>query len=86
MAEFVLRLHQGDQLLEGELKPDFIKKYIAYAKQHIRPKLTESALNEIKDFYVKMRNTLGEEHEGIKAIPISFKADSVSLGRMCCLA
>jgi len=71
MAEFVLRLHQGDQLLEGELKPDFIKKYIAYAKQHIRPKLTESALNEIKDFYVKMRNTLGEEHEGIKAIPIS---------------
>ncbi|MBS3093262.1 minichromosome maintenance protein MCM [Candidatus Pacearchaeota archaeon] len=54
IATHVLNMHQ----MKG-VKPDIdielFKKYIAFAKQKIFPKLTEDAVNEIKGFYVKMR-------------------------------
>jgi len=47
-----------------------LKKYVAYAKQNIFPKLTDGAIEEIKRFYVDLRN-MGTDEEGIKPIPIS---------------
>jgi replicative DNA helicase Mcm len=47
-----------------------LKKYIAYAKQNYNPVLTDEALEEIKEYYVKMRST-GDEEGAYKAIPIS---------------
>jgi len=47
-----------------------LKKYIAYAKQKIRPRLTDSALVEIKKYYIEMRST-GVEEGAVRAIPIS---------------
>ena len=70
-AEFVLRLHQGDKRIEAEIKPEFIKKYVAYAKQKITPYMSEEALQEIKTFYVTMRKKGNEE--GIPTIPISVR-------------
>jgi replicative DNA helicase Mcm len=70
LASFILSLHKESSGQEGIISPDMIKKYIAYARQHCYPKLTESAIVELKDYYVKMRG--GEEGEkAIKAIPIS---------------
>jgi len=40
--------------------PEFIRKYIAYAKQNYKPELTEQAQEKIQDFYVTMRK-LGNE-------------------------
>jgi len=69
-ADFILHLHQKSTGGTAELATDFLKKYIAYAKQNFNPALTDEALEEIKEYYVKMRNSGGEEG-AYKAIPIS---------------
>ena len=59
IATHVLNMHQ----MKGprpEIELDLFKKYIAYAKQKIKPRLTEEAVQEIKDFYVKMRKSSSE--------------------------
>jgi replicative DNA helicase Mcm len=72
IAEFILRLHQDVTRADNvELNTDFIKKYIAYAKKNCIPKLTDEALEEIKTYYVKIRNMGGEGESGIKAVPIT---------------
>ena len=70
MASHILKLHQEPDLYEPEIPTEFLRKYIAYVKQKIEPSITDDALQEIKDFYLKMRASGGAE-EGIKAIPIS---------------
>jgi len=37
-------------------EPSFLRKYIAYAKRHIFPVLSDHALEEIKNYYVTMRS------------------------------
>ncbi len=69
-AEFILQLHQKASGGSAEIDTSMLKKYIAYAKQHINPQLTDAALEEIKEYYVKMRAT-GEEEGTFKAVPIS---------------
>jgi replicative DNA helicase Mcm len=41
-------------------QPEFLSKYIAYAKQNIKPKLTDETKQKIKEFYLKMRNISNE--------------------------
>jgi len=69
-ADFILQLHKKSSGGAAELNTAFLKKYIAYAKQHYNPALTDEALEEIKEYYVKMRST-GDEEGAYKAIPIS---------------
>lgn len=70
LAAFILQHHKDESGSEGIIDPDTIKKYVAYARQRCIPKLTDSAIQEIKDYYIKMRG--GDEGEQqIKAIPIS---------------
>jgi len=69
-ADFILQLHKKSSGGEAELRTEFLKKYIAYSKQNINPVLTDEALEEIKEYYVKMRST-GDEEGAYKAIPIS---------------
>ncbi|MFC2135751.1 minichromosome maintenance protein MCM [Bacteroidota bacterium] len=70
MASFILALHQEKDMREAEVDSDLMKKYVSFARQKIAPKLTSAALSEIKEFYVKMRNSASNE-DGISAIPIS---------------
>ena len=70
MAAHILKLHQTPDFYKPEIPTEFLRKYIAYAKQKIMPVITDKALQEIKDFYLKMRASGGTD-EGIKAIPIS---------------
>ncbi|MGV8171279.1 MAG: minichromosome maintenance protein MCM [Candidatus Woesearchaeota archaeon] len=69
-ADFILQLHQKSSGGDAELRTEFLKKYIAYAKQHHDPSLTDEALEEIKQYYVKMRGT-GDEEGAYKPIPIT---------------
>ena len=69
-ADFILQLHKKSSGGDADLRTEFIKKYVAYARQNINPQLTEEALEEIKEYYVKMRST-GDEEGAYKAIPIS---------------
>ncbi len=69
LATHILKLHQKQKVEETVIDEDLFKKYMAYAKQRIKPKLTDEALDEIKSYYLKMRSK-GKGEEG-SAIPIS---------------
>ncbi|MGV8162963.1 MAG: minichromosome maintenance protein MCM [Candidatus Nanoarchaeia archaeon] len=74
LASFILKLHKDTASFdEGALKrfdTAQIKRYVAYAKQTVFPKLTEQALTEIKNYFVTMRNS-GNPEDKIQSIPIS---------------
>lgn len=62
MADFILGLHSddtGEESASGKKNPlipvPLLKKYILYAKTHIKPKLTPEAKIVIKDFYLQLR-------------------------------
>ncbi|MFH1840410.1 MAG: minichromosome maintenance protein MCM [Nanoarchaeota archaeon] len=71
IARHVLSIHQKPETLVTEIHQDLFRKYISYAKQRIKPELTEGAMEEIKNFYVSLRNSGQESDENIKPIPIS---------------
>jgi replicative DNA helicase Mcm len=71
MASFILDLHKEGLESKDELDGDLLRDYYAYAKQNVHPKLLEGAVNEIKRYFVQMRNTATDDAEGIRAIPIS---------------
>lgn len=70
MAKFILNLHQNPNSDDPEIDTRLLKKYLAYSKQKIFPKLTDSAVEELKDYYLKMRAS-GISEGGVKSIPIS---------------
>jgi len=53
------------------IEKDLFRKYIAYAKQNINPLLTDNAIDEIKKFYVELRNAPVSTEGVVKPIPIS---------------
>ncbi|MFH1211695.1 MAG: minichromosome maintenance protein MCM [Candidatus Woesearchaeota archaeon] len=69
-ATFILNLHQDENEIPPEIDTSMLKKYIAYAKQNIFPKLSDVAKAEINQFYVKLRNK-SKDDGGIKSVPIS---------------
>ncbi len=69
LASFILELHKNINVKEGDIPVDTLKKYIAYAKT-ISPQLGNDALQELRDYFVKMRSG-AEDDKGIQAIPIS---------------
>ncbi|MBR9703222.1 minichromosome maintenance protein MCM, partial [Candidatus Woesearchaeota archaeon] len=69
LANFILKLHQNKNDITTPLDKEFIRKFLAYARTRCEPKITDEALQEIQDFYVKLRNSGGGEQ--IKSIPIS---------------
>jgi len=71
IAGHVLNYQQAVNIKEVEIDIGLIKKYVSYAKQKIYPKLSDGAVEEIKNFYVSLRNSGGSGKEGQKPIPIS---------------
>lgn len=59
------------QASEAEINSETLRKYIAYAKQHCSPVLEKEALEEIKKFYVDLRNSGTGKDEKVRPIPIS---------------
>jgi len=71
LAKHILSLHQDPDQFTAELSTNFLKKYIAYAKQHIHPRLTTEAMTEMQRYFVEIRNKGGVEEGVLRAIPIS---------------
>ncbi|PIN79610.1 AAA family ATPase [Candidatus Woesearchaeota archaeon CG10_big_fil_rev_8_21_14_0_10_34_8] len=71
LAEFILRLHKDHGTQAVPIDTDMLRKYFIYARQLVIPKLTEEALNELKEYYIKMRSSGGGDEKEIQAIPIS---------------
>lgn len=70
IASHVLEEHK-QEIIRDIIEPKLLRKYIAYAKQRIKPKLTDDAVEEIKEFYVKLRNQSIKSESDIKPIPIT---------------
>lgn len=70
-ARHILKLHQTPDINEPEISTQQLKKYISYARQKVRPVLTDAAIDEIKDFYVQLRNREVSDERAARAIPIS---------------
>ncbi len=74
-ASHILGLHTRDVRPEPPFSPEFLKKYILYAREHVFPKLTKKAANKILDFYMRMRAMSKEEsEENFGASPIAITA------------
>lgn len=66
LAKFILNLHQND-LSEPDVDTRLLRKYLVYARQNIFPKLTDSAVEELKNYFIKMRGSGGD----MRSVPIS---------------
>lgn len=73
LAEHILNSVFKPEQLKPEISPELMRKYIAYAKKYCKPKLTQEALNCIKEFFVGLRSQRsgGGDDEALKPIPIS---------------
>lgn len=76
MAKFILNMHKEGDVVKAEIDTDLLKKYIAFARQHVVPILSSEALETIKNYYVKMRNASGEDggHRSIGISPRQLEA------------
>ncbi len=70
IATHVLEEHK-QEVIRDVVNPRLMKKYVAYAKQKFKPKLSDIAIEEIKDFYIKIRNQSSRSDSEIKPIPIT---------------
>jgi replicative DNA helicase Mcm len=71
IAAHVLTAYQKKEGLVP-VERELFRKYVAYAKQKVHPLLTDEAVKEIKEFYVRMRNSPSATSAmGTKSIPIS---------------
>ncbi len=72
IATHVLNLQVNPSVGEPEIPRVLFKKYISYIRQKIFPKMDKSAMDEIREFYVSLRNvgSFGEE-QLVRPIPIS---------------
>src|SRR3989344_4047016 len=71
IASHVLNLQQKPEELKSAIAFSLFKKYLSYAKQKIIPKLTNEAMDEIKNFYVSLRNQPQKGESELRPIPIS---------------
>jgi replicative DNA helicase Mcm len=62
-------LHKNPDVEEPEINTELLRKYISYAKR-VRPILTDSAMEEMKRYYVTIRNKMQGE-EGQRNVPIT---------------
>ncbi|MFZ1970629.1 MAG: minichromosome maintenance protein MCM [Candidatus Nanoarchaeia archaeon] len=71
IAAHVLYEHTKSETSETLIPTSIIRKYIAYARQKIKPLLNQDAMKEIERFYVELRNTPVSSEGAMRPIPIS---------------
>jgi len=70
IANHVLNEH-AKEIKRDTIDRDLFRKYVAYSKQRIKPKLTQEAVDEIKKFYVDLRNMPVSGDSATRPLPIS---------------
>ena len=80
LADHILNIHfnaletndekkeKDEQMKEERISPELMRKYIAYAKKTVNPKLTREAIKVIKEFYISLRN-LGQRTGSVPITP-----------------
>ncbi|RLF63692.1 MAG: hypothetical protein DRN30_06275 [Thermoplasmata archaeon] len=62
VASLILESHRSPETVKPDIDIELLRKYIAYARKYVHPRLTEEAEELIKDFYVNLRKK-GREHK-----------------------
>ena len=70
IASHVLEEHK-QKVVREVIDPKLLRKYVSYAKNKTPPKLSEEASEEIKDFYINLRNKSTKSTDGVRPIPIT---------------
>ena len=70
IADHMLKEHQY-KMPDMVIEPELFRKYVAYAKQRIKPELTKEAVEDLKNFYVDLRNKPISSESAMRPIPIS---------------
>jgi replicative DNA helicase Mcm (EC 3.6.1.-) len=68
IATHIVKLHSNDILdaySRDIIKPDLLRKYIAYARKHVKPILTKEAQELVTQFYVQMRSKSQEPNSPV---------------------
>ncbi|MBI2079908.1 helix-turn-helix domain-containing protein [Candidatus Micrarchaeota archaeon] len=70
LAQHILDSHMGKDNIKEEvlIDRDLLRKYVAYARRNIYPKLTNEATEKIKEFYVDLRK-LGKDIGSVTITP-----------------
>jgi replicative DNA helicase Mcm len=71
MASFILNLHKDPEGAISEIPTELLKKYFSYIRRKIKPAISEEAIEELKEYYISMRNSGITEEAGIRSIPIT---------------
>lgn len=56
LAAYILETRLQPSRVEPLIKPDFLRKYIAYARKNCKPQMTREAAERLKKFYLEMRS------------------------------
>ena len=74
MSEHILTLHKMKTTPEeAPLPPELLRKYISYAKR-IEPVLTDDAIKELREFYLRMRSISGSAESPVAITPRQLEA------------
>jgi len=69
MSEHILALHKMKTTPEeAPLPPELLRKYISYAKR-IQPVLSDDAIKELREFYLRMRSISGSAESPVAITP-----------------
>ncbi len=65
LASHILRLHKSQTLSTSPpIEQDLLRKYIAYARREIRPRLSDEAGERLLEYYKELRLSSGKIEEG----------------------
>jgi replicative DNA helicase Mcm len=75
LATHILETRLNPEIIIPELKPEFIRKYIAYGRKNMKPDMTREAAQALKTFYVEMRSM----YTGTDTVPITLRQNEALL-------
>lgn len=70
-ASFILNLHKDPKNIISTISTELIKKFFSHVRSKINPRMSDAAIEEIKEYYVSMRNSGLSDESNIKSIPIT---------------
>ncbi|RLI76077.1 AAA family ATPase [Archaeoglobales archaeon] len=73
MADNIIATHMDVSHPSPVIEPDLLKKYIAYARRYVKPRLTKEASEEIKKYYIEMRSK-SKENSSVSITPRQLEA------------
>jgi replicative DNA helicase Mcm len=61
LATHILETRLQPSRVEPQIKPEFLRKFIAYARKNCKPAMTRDAAEKLKNFYLDMRSMYAGE-------------------------